>query len=223
MKGIEIIYDLIHQDKDYEHESKIISSIIDKKFKNKKIDLLDVACGSGNHLYFFDKKYKCCGFDINKKLVDIARKKNLEVVCQDMRNFKIDKKFDVIVCLFGSIAHLKNYEELKMTIGSMKKHLNKNGMIIIEPWLFLNQYCPRTASRYISEDLFVTSANTLKNNIATLKKTYKYKTKTYKTNIDICCFTKEEYFSAAKEFGFKIKQIQEKLEKDFGNGILILT
>jgi SAM-dependent methyltransferase len=221
MYGIEEIYDIIHQDKNYLSESAVISSIIDQNISNSDIDLLDVACGSGSHLLCLKDKYKCVGIDINKKLIEIAQKKQIESYCLDMRQFELNKKFDVITCLFGSIAHLENYQQLCETIKNLKNHLKNSGIILIEPWLFLEQYTPRTASRFISDSVWVESRNTIEGNIAILDKTYKVQEKEYKCKIEICCFTKEQYFSAAKEAGLNVTIIDHQLETNFSNGILL--
>jgi SAM-dependent methyltransferase len=222
MYGIEEIYDIIHQDKDYLKESCVVSGVIDQNIHNLDIDLLDVACGSGCHLFHLKNKYKCIGIDINEKLVEITKKKQIEAYCFDMKTFKLNKKFDVITCLFGSIAHLKNYKELCDTIKNFKRHLKEFGIVIIEPWVFLNQYHPRTASRFISDSVWVESINTIKENIAILDKTYKLKEKKYHCHFEICCFTKEEYISAAESSGFQVTEIKQKLETDFSNGIFLL-
>jgi SAM-dependent methyltransferase len=226
MYGIEEIYDIIHQDKNYLNESKIVSKIIDQNINESEIDLLDVACGSGSHLFYLKDKYKCIGIDINKKLIEITKKKQIEAYCFDMKEFTLNKKFNVITCLFGSIAHLKNYKELCCAMSNFKHHLKENGVVILEPWVFLNQYTPRTASRHISDSIWVESKNTIKGNVAILDKTYKLKEEEkeieYKCHFEICCFTKEEYISAAENSGFKVFEINQQLETDFSNGIFLL-
>lgn len=52
----------------------------------------------------------------------------------DMVNFKLDKKFDVITCLFSSIGYVKTYEKLRQTIHNFANHLRKGGVVIIKPW-----------------------------------------------------------------------------------------
>jgi len=222
MYGIEEIYDVIHQDKNYLKESEIISKIIGENTTSNHIDLLDVACGSGSHLFYLKDKYKCVGVDINEKLTEIAKNKQIESYCVDMKSFKLNKKFDVITCLFGSIAHLENYQQLCATIENLKNHLKDSGIILIEPWLFLNQYTPRTANRFISDNVWVESKNTIKENIATLDKTYRVENKEYKCKIDICCFTKKEYFSAVKSAGLNIFEMNYRLETNFPNGIFLI-
>ena len=223
--GYENIYDLIHSDKNYKKESDSISVLIKNHFfDSKDIKLLDVACGTGAHLSNF--KFDCFGLDLNSKLVEVAIKKKLNVVQDDMRTFNFKRKFDVITCLFGSIAHVNNYKELVDTLCNFKRHLKNGGFVLIEPWVYLEQYVPRFASRKISEVLSVESRNSLEGNVAKLHKKYFYKplnkTTVFEDNFEISCFKKQEYESAFCEAGFFKKHLNFNLDEDFINGIYFL-
>jgi hypothetical protein len=51
-----------------------------------------------------------------------------------MTSFEIDRKYDLILCLFSAIAYAKTYPALTQTFRQMKKHLNRGGIVMIEPW-----------------------------------------------------------------------------------------
>jgi hypothetical protein len=59
-----------------------------------------------------------------------------------MTNFKINQKFDVIVCLFSSIGFVKTLDKVKHTVHQFMKHLTDRGLIIIEPWFTPDQWIP---------------------------------------------------------------------------------
>lgn len=221
-EGIEEIYDEIHQDKDYKKESCIILDIIKKHLNEKNIQLLDVGCGTGQHLVNLSKYFDCVGIDSNEKFIKIAGSKGLKVFHKNMLNFNLDKKFDIIICLFGVIAHALSYENLKKVLFNFKKHLNKDGIIIIEPWLFKGQYRVQRASREISKKIFVTSDNSLENDIAILKKQYNVNNKKYETCIENYCFEKSSFISAIEECGLKIDEFEQKLETDYPNKLFLL-
>lgn len=223
MEGLEHKYDIIHQDKNYEEEAGLLLNLIGQHVPHERVSLLDVACGTGNHLQWLTKRHDCYGLDLNEKLVDLARQKGLDVVCGDMKAFDLGREFDVITCLFGSIAHVENYQELSDTMLCFRKHLKKGGVVFLEPWLFLNQYWPRKRSRKISDDVMVTSANSLEGNVAVLEKTYYIGEEEFKTTLRVVCFTQEEYFSAAASAGFKMERLDMKLDSDFPNGLYLLS
>ena len=50
-----------------------------------------------------------------------------------MVNFTLNKKFDIITCLFSSIGYVKTYANLQKTIKNFANHLHTGGVVIIEP------------------------------------------------------------------------------------------
>ena len=54
-----------------------------------------------------------------------------------MDSFDIDERFDAVVCLFSSIGYTG---DLPGAIGSMARHLNPGGVLIVEPWLRPDQW-----------------------------------------------------------------------------------
>ena len=97
-------------------------------WKNKSV--LDVGCGTGLFAYRVAKKgAKVLGIDYADEAIDIANKthvhKNLEFKKINVSHVK--GKYDVIVSI-GTLEHMdKPFNMLK----NLKKHLNKNGKIIV--------------------------------------------------------------------------------------------
>jgi len=129
-------YDLLYSDKNYKKESEKIIYIINKFKKSSGKELLDVACGTGGHLKYLYNRFKCTGLDINQDMLNIAKKKipNIKYIHGNMINFKLDKEFDVITCLFSSIGYVKTYKNLQKTIKNFIRHLKVGGVVIINPW-----------------------------------------------------------------------------------------
>lgn len=131
-------YDMIYSGKDYAGEVDIIHEIISSHCTTSGNDLLEVACGTGKHIEFFKKYYNVIGSDINQDMIDIAKENypEIEFFQSDMTSLKIDRKFDAITCLFGSISYLPTLEDLSRTMKSFSDHLLSGGVAIIEPFLF---------------------------------------------------------------------------------------
>ena len=122
--------------KDYEKESQLIHSIIQQ---NKLIPgkvLLDLGCGTGEHLLYLQKYYDVTGLDCSNEMITIASKKvpNANFYEMDMSNFQIEKQFDIVICLFSAIGYVRTLPRLHSTISSISNHLNSGGIVIIEPW-----------------------------------------------------------------------------------------
>lgn len=142
------LYDLIYHKKDYQKESKQVINIIKEKFPRKEtISLLDLGCGTGNHLSYFQKEYDCTGVDTYSEMLDIARRKlssNVSLIQSSMEELSLDKKFEVITCLFSSL----NYCQVPLTslFSNWKDHLTEDGIIIVELTLSKDSFKPFTHS-----------------------------------------------------------------------------
>jgi len=130
------LYDLIYSFKDYAKESKEIYEMV-RKYRPRAQEVLDVGCGTGEHHKYLKDVYSLSGLDINPNFIEMAKTKvpNAAYHIGDMRAFNLEKKFDVILCLFSSIAYVKDFEELVSTLKNFRSHLHSDGLLIVEPWL----------------------------------------------------------------------------------------
>lgn len=128
-------YDALYSFKDYKKEAEDIRGYIHKQKADVKT-ILDVACGTGKHIEYLNCYYQVDGIDLNNKFVQVAKDRNpsSQFWCEDMTDFNLNKKYDVVMCLFSSIAYVKTLELVLKTVQQFKQHLTDNGFIIIEPW-----------------------------------------------------------------------------------------
>ncbi len=138
-------YDQIYEKekkKDYEKESEQIIKMIEDHEPKELQTLLDIACGTGNHLKYLSKEFECTGVDIDEEMIGTAEEKVPKASFEvgDMRNFELENTFDVITCFFGSIGFARTYEDLVKTLKNFKRHLSESGMLIIEPWVYLSDF-----------------------------------------------------------------------------------
>jgi len=130
-------YDRIYSFKNYADEAKQVGAIIESHGQSDGQRLLDVACGTGNHLEFLAKSFAAEGLDVSSELLDQAKKRNPDLTfhCADMRSFDLPNAFDAITCLFSSIGYMTTTEDLERAIANMARHLVPGGVLIVEPWL----------------------------------------------------------------------------------------
>lgn len=135
-------YDLIYTDKNYKVEANKIKSLIKKYKKSTGNELLEVACGTGKHIQFLKDEFSVLATDANQAMLNIAKKNTPGVKFKqaDMTQLNLNKKFDVIICLFSSIGYVKNYKNLNRTIENFSHHLKQGGVVIIEPWFTESAY-----------------------------------------------------------------------------------
>lgn len=128
--------------KDYERESQVVRRIIRQYEERPSKTLLDVGCGTGEHLKYLSRSFRCKGIDISKEMIDMAKVKvpHAEFQIADMIDFKLEEKFDVITCLFGSIGYVQTFENLAITLENFRDHLKNKGLALVEPWVFRRDF-----------------------------------------------------------------------------------
>jgi ubiquinone/menaquinone biosynthesis C-methylase UbiE len=146
-------YDALYHFKDYSLACSELDQLIQKVSPGAKT-LLDVACGTGKHLEYLQKNYQAAGIDLNTELLSIARKRCPTVTFHeaDMTHFNLNTSYDVVVCLFSSIAYVRTVENLKKTLQCMAQHVNHGGLILIEPWIYPENYwLGRLTANYVDQ------------------------------------------------------------------------
>lgn len=134
-------YDAIYSWKDYPAETaKLLGLIRDRASEART--LLDVACGTGKHLELLRQHFEVEGLDLDEQLLAIARERLPGVPLHhgDMRGFDLRRTFDVVTCLFSSVAYVRTPEKLSPAIQTMSRHLAAGGVLIVEPFFSPEQW-----------------------------------------------------------------------------------
>ena len=144
-------YDQVYHWKDYHREASEIMEIIRKHKRSPGNTLLDVACGTGKHISFLRGTFDCVGVDGSKEMLAVARRKvsGVRFVQGNMTNFNLGRRFDVVLCLFSSMGHLKTRREIRSAMANFARHLEKGGVLIIEPWIRSSQWKDKTVHMQI--------------------------------------------------------------------------
>jgi SAM-dependent methyltransferase len=129
------LYDLIYSWKNYPEESQAIMAAIRARHPDAKT-MLDIGCGTGEHHRSFVEAYEVDGLDLDPAFVEVAQGKNPagSYFIGDMAQFRLPKRYDVIVCLFSSIGYVQTVEKLNATLRCFYDHLNPGGIVLVEPW-----------------------------------------------------------------------------------------
>ncbi|MBC8043918.1 MAG: class I SAM-dependent methyltransferase [Rhizobacter sp.] len=128
-------YGLVYGYKNYKEESAVVKALLQHLNPNYRT-YLDIACGTGEHAKYLSETYQVDGLDLHPDFVAITQAKlpKGEVFVADMTDFDLGKKYDVVSCIYSSIGYARTPEKLARALRAFKKHLNKGGVILIEPW-----------------------------------------------------------------------------------------
>ena len=97
--------------------------------------LLDVACGTGQHLSHFRAHADVEGADHSGAMLNVAARRlpGVPLHQQTMERLDLDRRFDVITCLLSGIAYPLGEPRLHMALRRMKRHLHEDGVLVVEP------------------------------------------------------------------------------------------
>ena len=137
-------YDKLYGSKDYRAEANRVVEAVRQRMPSAK-SLLDVACGTAAHLEYLQSDFTVEGLDLSEDLLNIARARlpTVRFYVADMTNFSLGKKFDAVTCMFSSIGYAKTLERLRATVRCMALHLERGGVLVVEPWFSEKTWNPK--------------------------------------------------------------------------------
>ncbi len=124
-------YDIVVDSRVIARSAKFISKLLSKF---NVYSVLELGCGTGLYLIPLKKDgFDVEGLDLSQSMLKEARQKSktIKLYKKDMSNFKINKKYDAIICLNSSLLALPNFQPIKKTIKNISKHLKENGIMIL--------------------------------------------------------------------------------------------
>ena len=175
------IYDeLINEDINYD---EMVSRIIDicKEENINFNNYLDVACGTGNVTIRLATKFKdVFAVDLSEDMLREAFEKfkvnkiKGKVICQDMTELRLNKKFDLITSILDSTNYIIDEEGIVSYFQSINEHLNDDGIFIfdINSYYKLSQILGNNIYTYSEEEVFYTWENTFEDNLLSMFLTF---------------------------------------------------
>jgi len=230
-------YDLLYKDKDYKGESDYIDKLIQKfsKKEKSKTSLLDLACGTGKHLFELSSKgyASLTGSDISNSMIEIA-KKHAEIKSKKIAFYnhsfqesdKINQTFDVVISMFSAMNYLTSYDDQSKTLSNIHSLLKKDGLFIFDYWngcAVTENYSPVKVLKKKQDDAEIIRISETKLDLIDQRATVKFTCNYFKDNLRIADFEETHflhyyYFSEMKNLivshGFEILHISPFMQMD---------
>jgi SAM-dependent methyltransferase len=129
---------------EYQKEAEKILSLVEKYNLSDGNELLDLACGTGGHIPYWQNDYQVTGLDISPEMLASSRRKfpDIKFIRGDLTDFAIKKQFDVMVCLWGSIGFVRTLERLNQALDTFAAHLKPGGILCLSPWSTQEEFKP---------------------------------------------------------------------------------
>jgi trans-aconitate methyltransferase len=129
-------YDRIYQWKDYGKDIERLLNLLEEHGPPPGNELLDIGCGTGNHVALLTDAFECTGVDVEEPMLAIAREKvpSATFINGDMRTLDLGRRFDVVTSFFGTLGYSLDEERLGATVSRMAGHLRPGGVLVVDPW-----------------------------------------------------------------------------------------
>lgn len=132
------VYDYLMADIDYQQWADYIETLInDNNSPGRKI--LDLGCGTGKiTLLLAQKGFSLLGVDKSIEMLSQAEQRfraynlNIPLFRQDIRNFSLPEKVDVVISTFDTLNYCVNNYELEQVLKNIYKVLKKDGLLIFD-------------------------------------------------------------------------------------------
>lgn len=134
-------YDTIYGKKPYKREATLVDLIIKRHIHKKFISILDLGCGTGEHIIHLTQKgYSLTGVDLSPQMLLIAQKKckslniKARLVHGDVQKIKLGYTYDVITSLFHVMSYQVENAHVLSFLHTIKTHLRRGGIAMVDFW-----------------------------------------------------------------------------------------
>jgi SAM-dependent methyltransferase len=221
-------YDAVYSWKDYPREAEILRAEIDRRRPAART-LLDVACGTGRHLELLRDRFEVEGVDLDPEMVRLAGERlgaDVPLHVGDMVDFDLGRSFDVVTCLFSSIAYTVNEDRLRSAVANMARHASPGGLVMVEPWFYPDAWgAGHVSANFVDEeDLKVARMSVSPPLADPLTMTFHYQVATpegvesFTEDHEVGMFRQEQYVDAFRAAGLEVDHDPEGLE---GRGLFV--
>jgi SAM-dependent methyltransferase len=136
-------YDTFYADKDYDREVEFVLDLYRRAKGQLPLRVLDLGCGTGGHMLpLLRRGIVVRGVDRSEEMVERANAKlaragtgdRAQVVCGDIRTYRGDATFDLVVSMFAVVGYLTSNDDLMRGFQTARAHLSQGGVFVFDVW-----------------------------------------------------------------------------------------
>jgi SAM-dependent methyltransferase len=137
-------YDLLYRDKDYAAEARHVHDIIQRHSPGAQ-SILELGCGTGAHaVHLASMGYAIHGVDRSHEMLTAANRRlkdasddiapRIRFSPGDIRQVRLDDRFDAVIALFHVISYLPANDDLRAAFTTARCHLDADGIFLFDCW-----------------------------------------------------------------------------------------
>lgn len=137
-------YDLLYRDKDYAAEAQHVHDNIQRHYPGAQ-SVLELGCGTGAHaIHLASMGYAIHGVDRSHEMLTAANRRLKDASADiaprirfspgDIRQVRLDERFDAVIALFHVVSYLPTNDDLKAAFTTARCHLGAGGIFLFDCW-----------------------------------------------------------------------------------------
>jgi len=131
----EYYFSIENNHRDIDNDISLIRSLLHGE---KNPSLLDLGCGTGEHLSRLSRYgIKCTGLDRSEEMLKHAMLRfphKIDFIKCNITDFDYYNEFDIVISLFGSMDYLIEDSEVDRTLWNVWRALKPEGLALFEIW-----------------------------------------------------------------------------------------
>ncbi|MGB5874111.1 MAG: class I SAM-dependent methyltransferase [Bacteroidota bacterium] len=148
--ALPLVYDRWQKTYGEDYSSLILPRLIStiRGLRLRPTTMLDLACGTGSLAQMLARRgWDVWGVDASEGMLGVATGKryparsSVRFLLEDMRDFRLPEKVDLVTCMFDSINHLPASRDVLATFRSVYASLREGGFFVFD---VNNERCYRT-------------------------------------------------------------------------------
>jgi SAM-dependent methyltransferase len=132
-------YDIAFDFRDIPRECNFMSKVFADCCSRPPTSFLELAAGPAMHAREYARRgLNVCALDLSPEMVEYGKQQaasrgiDFRYQCGDMREFDLEKTFDLAAILMDSTSYLLTNDDVLAHFDSVEKHLNQGGIYVLE-------------------------------------------------------------------------------------------